>query len=61
MSFKDSDLHSQSKKIVYNVYLFFKKLSEKVNSTQIFSKKPKTLLLRLVEYLNAPFSVFAQK
>lgn len=28
MSFKDKDLHSQSKKIVYSVYLFFKKLSE---------------------------------
>jgi len=28
MSFKNHDIHSQSKKIVYNVYLFFKKLSE---------------------------------
>ncbi|KAF0731469.1 DDE 3 domain-containing protein [Aphis craccivora] len=34
MSFKDHDLHSQSKKIIYNVYLFFKKLSE---SNELYS------------------------
>ena len=39
MSFKDSDLHSQSKKIVYNVYLFFKKLSETSELDSNFFKK----------------------
>lgn len=39
MSFKDSDLHSQSKKIIHNVYLFFKKLSETNELDSNFFKK----------------------
>jgi len=39
MSFKDSDVHSQSKKIIYSVYLFLKKLSEKEDLDANFFKK----------------------
>lgn len=39
MSFKDKDLHSQSKKIVYSVYLIFKKLSESKELDANFFRK----------------------
>jgi len=38
MSFSDSDTHSQSKKIVYSVYLFLKQLSKKSDLTADFFK-----------------------
>jgi len=39
MSFNDKDLHSQNKKIVYSVYLFFKKLSESKKLDADFFRK----------------------
>lgn len=39
MAFKDNDIHSQSKKIVYSVYLFFKQLSKLKELQSDFFKK----------------------
>jgi len=39
MSFKHKDQHSQSKKIVYSVYLFFKNLSESKKIDANFFRK----------------------
>jgi len=38
MSFVDKDTHSQSKKIIYSVYIFLKQLSEKSDLTADFFK-----------------------
>lgn len=39
MSFKTNDVHSQAKKIIYSVYSFLKKLSEKEDLDANFFKK----------------------
>jgi hypothetical protein len=38
MSFSDTDTHSQSKKIIYSVYLFLKQLSTQSDLTADFFK-----------------------
>ena len=43
MSFSDSDTHSQSKKIVYSVYLFLKELSKKSDLTADFFKNAQVI------------------
>lgn len=49
MSFADKDTHSQSKKIIYSVYLFSKQLSEKPDSTADFFKSAQVLTAQACE------------
>jgi len=43
MSFVDKDIHSQSKKIIYSVYIFLKQLSEKSDLTADFFKSAQVI------------------
>lgn len=43
MSFVDRDIHSQSKKIIYSVYIFLKQLSEKSDLTADFFKSAQVI------------------
>ncbi|KAF0750950.1 DDE 3 domain-containing protein [Aphis craccivora] len=43
MPFNDKDIHSQSKKIIHNVYTFLKNLSKKTDLTSDFFKSAQDL------------------
>jgi len=43
ISFVDKDTHSQSKKIIYSVYIFLKQLSEKSDLTADFFKSAQVI------------------